>query len=194
MVASKTIFGTDLRIIAAHVTQEQSLAKVDPDTGLQYNVGPSRNRYITASARRYFPGAMLQASLSKADARDLSDGTPVPEAPRLIFDILGTLDRLPWHLSARAEFEEVASKPLGDGFVGACQCANLPAALLRAASAKADWKPASTSKSPAAIPAKPWKAEGIVGVLHPQLMLSYPSAFHHFTPTKSIRSCWSQFL
>ena len=55
--------------------------------------------------------------MSKADARDLSDGTPVPEAPRLIVDVLGTLDRLPFHLQARAEFEEVGRTPLGDGFV-----------------------------------------------------------------------------
>ena len=31
--------------------------------------------------------------------------------------MLGTLDRLPFHLHARAEFEEVGRKPLGDGFV-----------------------------------------------------------------------------
>src|SRR5580698_3239026 len=72
---------------------------------------------MTLSARHYFRGAMLQASFSKADARDLSDGTPVPEAPRLIYDVLGTLDRLPFHLHARAEFEEVGRKPLGDGFI-----------------------------------------------------------------------------
>jgi hypothetical protein len=69
------------------------------------------------SARHYFGGGSLQASVSKADARDLSDGSPVPEAPRLIMDVLGTLDRLPLELHARAEFEEVGRKPLGDGFV-----------------------------------------------------------------------------
>jgi len=46
-----------------------------------------------------------------------SDLTPVPEAPRLIVDALGTLDRLPFGLHARAEFEEVGRKPLGDGFI-----------------------------------------------------------------------------
>ena len=102
----------------AHVTQEASLAKIDPDTGLQFDEGPSRNQYITASARHYFNGGLLQASVSKADARDLSDGTPVPEAPRLVVDVLGSLDRLPFHLHARAEFEEVGHKPLRDGFIG----------------------------------------------------------------------------
>ena len=117
MVASKTIAQTDFRVTLGHVTQEASLAKIDPDTGLQFDEGPSRNRYVTVSARHYFRGGLLQASVSKADARDLSDGTPVPEAPRLIVDVLGTLDRLPFGLHARAEFEEVGRKPLGDGFV-----------------------------------------------------------------------------
>ena len=117
LVVSKTILNTDFRVTLGHVTQEASLAKIDPDTGLQFDEGPSRNQYITVSARHYFRAGLLQASVSKADARDLSDGTPVPEAPRLIVDVLGTLDRLPFHLHARAEFEEVGRKPLGDGFV-----------------------------------------------------------------------------
>src|SRR5208283_5188086 len=32
------------------------------------------------------------------------------------YDVLGTVDRLPWRLHARAEFEDVTRKPLGDGF------------------------------------------------------------------------------
>ncbi len=117
MVVSKTVWKTDLRVTLGHITQEASLAKIDADTGLQFDEGPSVNRYITLSARRYFGWGLLQSSVSKADARDLSDGTPVPEAPRLIVDTLGTLDRLPWGLHARAEFEQVGRKPLGDGFV-----------------------------------------------------------------------------
>jgi hypothetical protein len=127
MVVSKTIHDTEFRAILGHITQEASLARIDPDTGLQYDEGPSRNRYITVSARRYFRAGLLQASFSKADARDLSDGTPVPEAPRLIFDVLGTLDRLPFRMRARAEFEEVGRKPLGDGF------ASVPVREFRAA-------------------------------------------------------------
>jgi len=116
LVVNKTISNTDFRVTLGHVTQTASLAKIDPDTGLQFDQGPGRNQYITASARHYFRGGLLQGSVSKADARDLSDGTPVPEAPRLIVDVLGTLDRLPFHLQARAEFEEVGHTPLGDGF------------------------------------------------------------------------------
>jgi hypothetical protein len=117
MVVSKTVLGTDVRVALGRTTQEQSMAKIDPDTGLQFDEGPSRNRYVTVSARHRFRCGMLQASFSKADARDLSAGTPLPEAPRMIFDTLGTIDRLPWHLLARGEFEEVGRKPLGDGFV-----------------------------------------------------------------------------
>ena len=117
VVASKTIAQTDFRVTLGRITQEASLAKIDPDTGLQFDEGPSRNRYVTFSARRYFRGGLLQGSVSKADARDLSDGSPVAEAPRLILDVMGTLDRLPFGLHARAEFEEVGRKPLGDGFV-----------------------------------------------------------------------------
>jgi hypothetical protein len=117
LVAIKSILGTEFRVTLGHITQEQSLAKIDPDTGLQFNEGPSRNRYVTASARRAFRFGFLQATVSKADARDLSDGAPIPEAPRMIVDFLGAIERLPFGLHARAEFEEVGRKPLGDGFV-----------------------------------------------------------------------------
>ena len=117
LVTGKTVRGTDFRLTLGRVTQQQSLAKIDPDTGLQYYQGPSRNLYLTASAQRRFRAAFLQASVSKADARDLSSGAPVPEAPRTILDVAGTLDRLPFHLQARAEYEQVGRKPLGDGFV-----------------------------------------------------------------------------
>ena len=117
MVASKIVLGTEFHVTAGRVTQEQSLAKINPDTGLQFDEGPGRNRYVTFAARRRFRLGMLQASISQADARDLSDGTPIPEAPRMIFDVLGVIQRLPWRLQARAEFEEVGRKPLGDGLV-----------------------------------------------------------------------------
>ena len=53
---------------------------------------------------------------ARADARDRLTGEPTPEAPRLIWDVLGILDRLPAHLIARGEYEQVGGKPLGDGF------------------------------------------------------------------------------
>jgi hypothetical protein len=115
LVASKTLAGTDFRLTLAHTTTEASLAKIDPDTGLQFDEGPGRLRYLTFAARHYFGFGMLQASVSKADARDLSDGAPTPEAPRLIVGGLATLDHfLPFHLRARGEFEYVGAKPLGE--------------------------------------------------------------------------------
>lgn len=117
LVAGKSILRTEFRVALGHITQEQSLAKIDPDTGLQFDEGASRNRYVTASARRAFRVGFVQATVSKADARDLSDGTPIPEAPRTIVDFLGAIERLPFGLHVRAEFQEVGRKPLGDGFV-----------------------------------------------------------------------------
>jgi hypothetical protein len=54
-----------------------------------------------------------EASLAKIDP---DAGLPTPEAPRLIVNALGTINHLPFGLQARAEFEEVGAKPLGDGF------------------------------------------------------------------------------
>lgn len=116
-VVDKQVRGFDFRITAGRVSEEQSLAKIDPDTGLQYDLGPSRNRFVTAAVRRNFGWGLVQGSVSKADARDLAAGTPVPEAPRLIVDALAAVERLPFGLRARGEFEEVGAKPLGDGFV-----------------------------------------------------------------------------
>ncbi|HEX4773246.1 MAG TPA: TonB-dependent receptor [Bryobacteraceae bacterium] len=116
LVVSKTIAKTDFRVTLGHVTTEASLAKIDADTGLHEDEGPGRNKFITIAARRYFDWGLLQASVSKADARDLDSGLPTPEAPRLIVDVLGTVNRLPFGLQARAEFEEIGAKPLGDGF------------------------------------------------------------------------------
>ena len=115
LVASKTLAGTDFRLTLGHTTTEASLAKIDPDTGLQFDEGPGRLRYLTFAARHYFGFGMLQGSVSKADARTASDGTPTPEAPRLIVDGLATLDHLlPFHLRACGEFEYIGAKPLGE--------------------------------------------------------------------------------
>ncbi len=118
LVVSKTVAGTDFRVTLGHVTTEASLAKIDPDTGLQQDQGPGRNQFVTVAARRYFRYGLMQASVSKADARDRTTGLPTPEAPRTIFDVLGTWNKLPLHVEVRAEYEEVRKKPLGDGFVG----------------------------------------------------------------------------
>jgi len=115
LVASKTAQKIDFRLTLGHVTSSAELAKIDPDTGLQFNEGPSRLRFLTFAVRRNFSFGSFQSSISKADARDLDSGQPTPEAPRMIFDALGAIQKLPLHLQARGEFEYVAAKPLGTG-------------------------------------------------------------------------------
>ena len=118
LVLQKSIYQTELRVTLARVTNAQELAKIDPDTGLQQNVGPSINKSVTFSARRYFSMGYLQASFARADAHDRVSGQPVPEAPRLIWDIVGGINRLPFALRARGEFEYVGRKFVGNNDAG----------------------------------------------------------------------------
>ena len=89
LVASKTLFKTDIRVTLGHVTTSQTLGQVDADTGLQEDQGPGRLRFMTIAVRRNFSQGSLLATFSKADARDLDSGQPTPEAPRTILDFLG---------------------------------------------------------------------------------------------------------
>ena len=123
LVASKTIHKTDVRLTLGHVTNSAELDKLDPDTGLQLDQGPSRLRFMTVAVQRNFSQGSLMASISKADARDFESGQPTPEAPRTIFDLLGTAQKLPFRLQGKAELEYVGRKPLGTG----CDAINLNA-------------------------------------------------------------------
>lgn len=118
LVILKTVQKTEFKITLKHVTNSQELAKIDPDTGLQEDLGPSLNRSITVSLQRNFSRGSLYASYAQADARDRLTGAPTPEAPRFIWDTVATADRLPVGLHARCEFEYVRAKPVGDGFTG----------------------------------------------------------------------------
>jgi hypothetical protein len=117
LVLDKRIGNTDLRLLLGHVTTGATFAKLDPDTGLQEDQGPGRLRFLTALARHRFRFGLLQASFSKADARNALTGEPTPEAPRTILGALASFDRLPFRLQARTGFDYVGQKPLGDGFV-----------------------------------------------------------------------------
>jgi len=119
LVVSKQIARTDLSVTLVHVSNAQELAKIDPDTGLQEDIGPSIRRSMTVAARRYFSFGSFQASWARANSRDRVTGADVPEAPRLIWDVSGSIDRLPFGMQARSEFEEVGRKPLGEGFTAA---------------------------------------------------------------------------
>jgi hypothetical protein len=135
LVISKGIEKTDLRITLVHVTTSDELAKIDPDTGLQVDQGPGRLKFMAVSARRNFGQGSILVTFSKADAREIDSGGPTPEAPRTIFDLLGTVQKLPFHLEGRGEFEYVGRKPLGNG----CQpdsnalCVGVPVREFRAA-------------------------------------------------------------
>jgi hypothetical protein len=126
LIATKTIQRTDIRLTLGHVTNSAQLAKIDADTGLSFNQGPSRLRFMTLAISRSFVQGSFQTSISKADARDLDSGDPTPEAPRTIFDFVGTIHKLPLHLEAKGEFEFVGRKPLGTG----CDPRNLNAQCL----------------------------------------------------------------
>jgi hypothetical protein len=115
---SKSIQQFQFNVTLKQVRNSQELAKIDPDTGLQEDLGPSLNRVIAVSLQRNFSHGAIYFSYAQADARDTQTGEPVPEAPRLIWDALGSYSRLPFHLQAKGEFEYVRAKPLGDGFVG----------------------------------------------------------------------------
>ena len=117
LIVTKNIAQTEFRLTLEHVTTAQQLARISNDTGLQEDVGPGILRSLTLTCRRNFRYGFLQGLFARADARDRLNGLPTPEAPRLIWDFLGTLDRLPFQLLARGEYEEVGRKPLGDGFV-----------------------------------------------------------------------------
>lgn len=114
----KDLGDTTLRLVLVRVANSEETANIDPDTGLQQYVGPSLNHALTAAAKHFFTGGSIEASFSRADARDRITGQPVPEAPRLIWDVEGHFDRLPLGLRALGEFEYVGRKPLGDGFTG----------------------------------------------------------------------------
>jgi hypothetical protein len=115
---SKVIKQTQFNITLRHTWNSQELAKIDPDTGLQQDNGPSTNKVIAVSLQRNFTHGAIYISYAQADARDLNTGAPVPEAPRQIWDAVASENHLPFHLQARGEFEFVKAKPLGDNFVG----------------------------------------------------------------------------
>jgi hypothetical protein len=115
LVVEKEVHATDIRLTLGRTTTTATLAKIDPDTGLSEDEGPGSLRFLTASVRHRFSFGMVQAILSKADARDATTGIPTPEAPRTIFDMLATLDRLPFGLRGRGEYEYVGHKLLDVG-------------------------------------------------------------------------------
>ncbi len=115
LVASKRIHNTDLKLTLGHETQTAEYGKIDPDTGLQFDLGPGRIRYLAATLRQNFGYGSIQATFEQADARDVDSGQVTPEAPRLIGDFTWTYQKLPFHFQAKGEFEYVGRKVVGNG-------------------------------------------------------------------------------
>ncbi|HVZ84016.1 MAG TPA: carboxypeptidase-like regulatory domain-containing protein [Terracidiphilus sp.] len=115
LVLEKEIRGSDMRLTLGRTTTTATLAKIDPDNGLADDEGPGTLKFLTASVRRSFSFGMAQFVVSKADARDDDTGLPAAEAPRTILDVLTTLDKLPFGLQGRAEYEYVGHKFLDVG-------------------------------------------------------------------------------
>jgi hypothetical protein len=118
LVATKVSGANEFRVTLAKVSNSRQLAQIDPDTGLQIDLGPSLVRSATIAASRRFSSGYLEISFARANATDFWTHEPVPEAPRVIWDATGSWGRLPLHLRAQGEFEYVGRKPLGGGFAG----------------------------------------------------------------------------
>jgi hypothetical protein len=116
LVASKMFRATELKLTLGHETQSAEYGKIDPDQGLQFDLGPGRIRYLAFTLSQKLHNGSLQATFEQADARLLNTSySIVPEAPRVIGDFLGTYQRLPFHLQAKGEFEYVGRKVVGNG-------------------------------------------------------------------------------
>ncbi len=130
VVASKTLHKTDVKLTLGHETQTAEYGKIDPDQGLQFDLGPGRIRFLAATVRQTLPNGSVLATFEKADARLVSTAfTIVPEAPRLIGDVMGTYQKLPFHLEAKGEFEYVGRKVVGQGCSEASYLSGAPDAL-----------------------------------------------------------------
>jgi hypothetical protein len=116
LVASKTFHKTDVKLTLGHETQSAEYGKIDPDQGLQYDLGPGRIRFLAATVRQTLAYGSLESTFEQADARLVGTSfSAVPEAPRLIGDLIGTYEKLPFHLQAKGEFEYVGRKVVGNG-------------------------------------------------------------------------------
>jgi hypothetical protein len=116
LVASKTIRKTDVKLTLGHETQTAEYGKIDPDQGLQFDLGPGRIRFLAATVRQALPNGSLQATFEQADARlVITSFSIVPEAPRIIGDLVATYRKLPFHLEVKGEFEYVGRKVVGNG-------------------------------------------------------------------------------
>jgi hypothetical protein len=130
LVASKRLHKTEIKLTLGHETQTAEYGKIDPDQGLQFDLGPGRIRFVAATVRQTLHNGSVQATFEQADARLANTSfSIVPEAPRLIGDLTGTYEKLPFHLEAKGEFEYVGRKVVGQGCSEASYLSGDPDAL-----------------------------------------------------------------
>ncbi len=130
LVASKTFRRTDLKLTLGHETQTAEYGKIDPDQGLQFDLGPGRIRFLAATLQQKFAYGSLLATFEQADARLVNAlFSIVPEAPRLIGDLTGTWEKLPLQMRAKGEFEYVGRRVVGSGCSEASYLSGDPDAL-----------------------------------------------------------------
>ncbi|MGA3089269.1 MAG: TonB-dependent receptor [Terriglobales bacterium] len=130
LVASKTFHQTDVKLTLGHETQTAEYGKIDPDQGLQFDLGPGRIRYLAVTLRQSFTHGALLATFEQADARLVTPSfSIVPEAPRLIGDFTATYQTLPFRLQAKGEFEYVGRKVVGNGCSESSYMSGAPNAL-----------------------------------------------------------------
>jgi hypothetical protein len=80
--------------------------------------------------RQTLHNGSVQGTFEQADARLVNTAfSVVPEAPRLIGDLMGTYEKLPFHLQAKGEFEYVGRKVVGNGCSEAGYLSGNPNAL-----------------------------------------------------------------
>ena len=105
LVASKTIHKTDVKLTLGHETQSAEYGKIDPDQGLQFDLGPGRIRFLAATVRQTLRMVRWRRRLSRRTRGWCNTSfSIVPEAPRLI----GDSDR---------DIREAALPPAGEGRV-----------------------------------------------------------------------------
>ena len=130
LVVSKTVDKTELKLTLGHETQSAEYGKIDPDQGLQFDLGPGRIRFLAATVRQVMTHGSLEATFEQADARLVQPSfSIVPEAPRLIGDLIGTYQKLPFHLQVKGEFEYVGQRVVGNGCSEASYLSGNPNAL-----------------------------------------------------------------
>jgi hypothetical protein len=116
LVATKAFHKTDIKLTLGRETQSAEYGKINPDEGVQTNLGPGRIRYLAFTVRQSIPHGELLATFEQADARLVGTSfSVIPEAPRMIGDFTGTYQNLPFRLQAKGEFEYVGQKVVGNG-------------------------------------------------------------------------------